>query len=94
MDRCPICRVADIELQIKPSDSSDSADENASEQLIYYTWKKVDKVLTKAQQTVSLDDAVCAFKNKIKVLKEHIFVKRVQSDAYNKIKLNYPMVIC
>ena len=94
MDRCPICRVADIELQIKPSDSSDSADENASAQLIYFTWKKVDKVLTKAQQTVSLDDAVCAFKNKIKVLKEHIFVKRVQSDAYNKIKLNYPMVIC
>ena len=35
---------------------------------------------------VSFDDAVCTFKNQIKVLKEHIFVKRVQNDAYNKHK--------
>ena len=42
--------------------------------------------MTKAQQMVSFDDAVCTFKSQIKVLKEHIFVKRVQNDAYNKHK--------
>ena len=35
---------------------------------------------------VSFDDAVCTFKNQIKDLKEHIFFKRVQNDAYNKHK--------
>ena len=35
---------------------------------------------------VSFDDAVCTFKSQIKVLKGHIFVKRVQNDAYNKSK--------
>ena len=54
--------------------------------MIYFTWKKEDKRVTKAQQMVSFDDAVCTFKSQIKVLKEHIFVKRVQNDAYNKHK--------
>ena len=54
--------------------------------MIYFTWKKSDKRTTKAQQMVSLDDAVCTFTNQIKVLKEHIFVKRVRHDAYNKYK--------
>ena len=62
--------------------------------MIYFTLKKVDKRVTKAQQMVSFGDAVCTFKSQIKVLKEHIFVKRVQNDAYNNIKLNYPMLIC
>ena len=35
---------------------------------------------------VSLDDAVCTFKSQIKILKEYMFVKRVQNDAYNKYK--------
>ena len=35
---------------------------------------------------VSFDDAVYTFNSQIKVLKEHIFVKRVQNDAYNKHK--------
>ena len=73
-------------LQIQPSHNSDSADENESEQVIYFTWKKVDKRVTKAQQIVSFDDAVCTLKSQIKVLKEHILVKRVQNDAYNKHK--------
>ena len=58
IDRCPTCCVAEIELQIQPSDSSDSADENESEQVIYFTWKKVGKRVTKTQQMVSFDDAV------------------------------------
>ena len=35
---------------------------------------------------VSFDDAVYTFNSQIKVLKEHIFVKRVQNDAHNKYK--------
>ena len=42
--------------------------------------------MTKLQQIVSFDDAICTFKSEITVLKEHIFVKRVQNDAYNKHK--------
>ena len=49
MDRCPTCCVAEIELQIQPSDSSDSPDENEDEQVVYFTWKKVDKRVTKTQ---------------------------------------------
>ena len=67
-------------------DSSFSADENENEQVIYFTWKKVDKKVTRAQQMVSFDDAVYTFKSQIRVLKEHIFVKRVQNDAYNEHK--------
>ena len=83
--RCPICRVAEIDLEKQPSDddSCDSADGNTSDQVIYFTWKKIEKRVTKAQLSVSFDDAVCTFKNQIKVLKEHIFIKRVQSNAYD-----------
>ena len=84
LDRCPICCVAEIELQIQPSDSSDSVDENEIEQLIYFTWKKVDKRVTKAQRMVSFIDAVFTVKNQIKVLKEHTFVKKVQDYVYKK----------
>ena len=86
MDRCPTSCVAEIELQIQPSDSFDSADKNESEQVIYFTRKKVVKRATKAQQMVSFDDAVYTFKSQIKVLKEQMFVKRVQNDAYNRHK--------
>ena len=84
LDRCPICCVAEIELQIQLSDSSDSVDENEIEQLIYFTWKKVDKRVTKAQRMVSFIDAVFTVKSQIKVLKEHTFVKKVQDYVYKK----------
>ena len=42
--------------------------------------------MTKAQQMVSPDDTVCTFTSQIKVLKEHILVKRVQNGTYNKYK--------
>ena len=37
-------------------------------------------------QNNAFDDTVFTFKSQIKVLKEPIFVKRVQNDAYNKHK--------
>ena len=86
MHRCPTSCIAEIELQIQSWDSSDSADENKSEQAIYFTWKKVDKKVTTTQQVVSFNDAVCIFKSQIRVVKEHIFVKRVQNDNYNRHK--------
>ena len=86
MDHCPTCCLIEIKLQMQPSGSSDSADENESEQVIYFTWKIVDKRVTKSQQIVSFDDPVWTFKSQIEVLKEHISVKRVQNDAYNKHK--------
>ena len=95
MDRCPTCSVTEIKLQIQPWDSSDSADENGSEQVIYFTWKKVDKRMTKVQQMVSFDDSVCTFKSQIKVLKEHTYsLKGFKIMFIIIIKRNYPMVIC
>ena len=52
----------------------------------YNRRKALTRQVTKAQQMVSFDDAVCTFKSQIKVLKEHVFVKRVQNGAYNKYK--------
>ena len=43
--------------------------------------------MIKTQQMVSFDDAGRTFKSQVKVLKEHIFVKRVQNDTYNKHKV-------
>ena len=86
MDRCPTCCVAEIELQIQPSDSSDSANENESEQVIYFTWKKVDKGATKAQQMVNNQIKVKSkFQRNSYLLKGMLIIN---------IKLNYPMVIC
>ena len=67
MDGCPTCCITEIELQIQPSNSSDSAGENESEQVIYFTWKKVDKRVAKVKQIVSFDNAICTFKSQIKV---------------------------
>ena len=36
----------------------------------------------------AFDDSICTFKSQIKVLKEHIFEKRVQNDTDNKHKAN------
>ena len=54
--------------------------------MIYFTLEKVDKRVTKAQQMVSFDDAVCTFKSQIKVFKDYIFVERLQNDAHDKHK--------
>ena len=51
MDRCSTCCVAEIDLEKQPSDddSSDSADENATDQVIYFTWKKIEKSKMKSK---------------------------------------------
>ena len=51
MDRCPNCCVTETELQIQSLDSSESADENESEQLIILLGKKKKKVM-RTQQMV------------------------------------------
>ena len=66
MDSCPTCCVAEIVLQIQPSDSSDSTDENESKPAIYFAWEKVDKRVTKAEQMVSFDDEFAPLRVKSK----------------------------
>ena len=67
--------------------SCESTDEsNYDDEVSYFTWKKVEQRITKARLTVSFDDVVETFKDQIKILKEHIFIKRVQNQAYNEHK--------
>ena len=66
------------------SESSDS-DEDIDE-VKYYSWTKVDQRISKITAAVSFEDAVALMKNQLKLLKEHVFVKRVQNVAYNQHK--------
>ena len=84
MDRCLTCCAAEINLGKRKEnqnsssndDSCESTDEsNYDDEVSDFTWKKVEQRITKARLTVSFDDAVETFKDQIKILKEHIFIK-------------------
>ena len=67
--------------------SSETSDEEIDdEEVTYFSWTKTDERITKATFTVPFDDAVTMMKNQIKVLKEHIYVKRIQNTAYKEHK--------
>ena len=42
----------------------------------------IEKIITKAKYSVSFEDAVELMKEKIRILKEHLYVKRTQYAAY------------
>ena len=69
--------------------TTDSDNENESEQVIYFTWKKVDKGVTKAQQMVNNQ-----IKVKSKFQRNSYLLKGFKRMLIINIKLNYPMVIC
>ena len=65
---------------ISNSESSDS--ECEPDEVNYFAWTTIEKRITKATYTVGFDDAVALLKEKVKILKKHIFIKRVQNAAY------------
>ena len=53
---------------------------------MFYLWQIVEKNITKSRVDVTFKDAVEMFKDDMKTLKEHIYIKRRQLNAYHKIK--------
>ena len=89
MDRCLTCCAAEINLGKRKENqnsssidaSCESTDEsNYDDEVSYFTWKKVEQRI-KSRRTVSFDDVVETFNDQIKILKQHIFIKRVQNQA-------------
>ena len=73
--------------KIDSNASSKTSDEQIEDdEVTYFSWTKIDERITKATFTVLFDDTVTMMKNQIKVLKEHISVKRTQNTAYNEHK--------
>ena len=68
------------------SNSESSEYDEEPDEVNYFFWTKIDKRITKAKYSVGFDDAVVLMKEQLKVLKEHIYVKRVQNSAYNQHK--------
>ena len=89
-DMCPLCCVDNavnaLLLNLSSSESDDSNNDSQSSGVTYFAWQSVEKRITKSKLTVSFEDAIVFFKNQVKTLKEHIYIKRVQSNAYRDIK--------
>ena len=68
------------------SESLESEEETDGDEVKYFSWTKIENRITKATFAVAFEDAVATMKEKLIVLKEHIFVKRIQNGAYNDQK--------
>lgn len=64
------------------SSSSSSEKDSADDDIQYFCWTTIEKRITKAKFSLGFEDAVALMKEKIKILKEHISVKRIQFSAY------------
>ena len=62
-------------------DTDSSCEENSD-----CRWQIVQKKITRPKVDVMFKGAAEMFKNDIKTLKEHIYVKRTQTNAYNEIE--------
>lgn len=90
LNECESCSYENFDFGSKKdhsnSDSFESVEEagdDDEDEVKYLSWKKIEKRITKATLAVTFEDAVVAMKEQVKVLKEHIYVKRVQNEAYN-----------
>ena len=45
----------------------------------YYEWTKVDRKVKKVVKSVNVEEVIELFKEQVKILKAHIFVKRTQN---------------
>ena len=53
---------------------------------MFYFWQIVEKTITKSEVDVTFKDAAEMFKDNIKTLKEHIYIRRRQVNAHHEIK--------
>ena len=62
-----------------------SSSEENSDNVTFCRWQMVEEKITKSKIDVMFKDAAEMFKDDIKTLKEHIYVKRKQVNAYHEI---------
>ena len=58
-------------------------EETDGDEVKYFSWTKIENRITKATFAVAFEDAVATMKEKLIVLKEHIFVRRIQNESYS-----------
>ena len=59
-----------------------------STEIQFYQWKEVDKKVQKIDSILPPDDLITLFDEEVRILKNHIFIKRRQHAAYNDLKEN------
>ena len=82
-------------MELDSSSDTDSSGENAyrsfeenSDNVTFYRWQIIEKKISKSKVDVTFKDAAEMFKNDIKILKEHIYIKRSQVNAYHEINVS------
>ena len=82
-------------MELDSSSDTDSSGENAyrsfeenSDNVTFYRWQIIEKKISKSKVDVTFKDAAEMFKNDIKLLKEHIYIKRSQVNAYHEINVS------
>ena len=68
------------------SENTYSFSEENSDNVTFYRWQIVEKKITKSNVDFTFKDAAEMFKDNIKTLKEHIYTKRRQVNAYHEMK--------
>ena len=90
-----LCKSSETIDDMKLDSSSDTASSSentysfpkeSSDNVTFYRWQIVEKKITKSKVDVTFEDAAEMFKDDIKTLKEHIYIKRRQSNPYLEIK--------
>ena len=66
-----------------------SSSEENSDNVTFYRWQIVEKKITKSKVDATFKDAAEMFKDDIKTLREHIYIKRRQVNGYHEIKASF-----
>ena len=80
------------DMKLDSSCDTDSSSENTysfseenSDNVTFYRWQIVEQKITKYKVDVTFKDTYEIFKDDIKILKEHVYIKRREVNAYNEI---------
>ena len=83
-------------MKLNCSSDTDSSSENTysssgenSDSVTFYCWQIVEKKIAKSKVDFTFKDATEMLKDDIKILKEHISIKRRQVYAYHEIRIHF-----
>ena len=86
LDQCQSCSSSNFNFGLKKDHAnlgSLESEEETDVKWSFISWTKIESRIRKATFAVAFEDAVATMKEKLIVLKEHIFVKRIQDEACN-----------
>ena len=81
LDQCQSCSSNNFNFVLKKDHDNSGSPESEEETDVkwsFFSWTKIENRIRKATFAVAFEDAVATMKEKLIVLKEHIFVKRIQ----------------